>query len=1739
LSDLHYLPPYIFNDIDLKKFLRSTLSGVELFSGRSPKIEVSLPDMDEVEFCRSANRTLTAKLIISDNKKEFIFSFPYPFSGVFLFRSGDTPDNSAGKWVWHPRLVGQPGIWRLRKYEKDDTSEWLRLVFLDGSYIDSNQKNQTSLENKQLKRKLNILRLMGSDFSGNDRELTKKCRETLDNRTDKTADDIKIILTDAYQKVTGLTLDVKSLEWQRLQTFSSYLAERTINWFMTQKPGTLTKKSKSPLKIDLISERTAKSEQRQGRFHYFDPLNPLDALSSLNSLQRYNLRSEQLEQLPAGYRQNHPSFAGRICPVETPESKKVGLTLHLVRGLGVDILGRFAPTKYGSDDTAGLGWGASMVPFYEFNDGARAMMGAKNLKQALPLQQPQKPLVETGSEAAAAAEMAPLIQTGLLPKTFNRAFAGVDLLVAYLPWYGWNMEDAIVADRRLCDEGTLDGFRENSFVRYLKPGLKLIETAAEIWPAAKYFGLDYDKAGLFRLNHSLTPQTPLAFFMDLNGAWLPVYCESETDGELVEITYHPPAAAHLGGSLSWKIRYNYPLNVGDKLMGRYGNKGVIGKIVPTEEMPSLPNNKRLPENLRGRKIDLILNPHGVISRMNLGQLLETQTNLLQCLNPDFFHSGKTVSGRAFTSFSPADLASGFRNLKNSEGPGFPVDEYGRIRLRLGRGKLTQAPVTVGFQHFVRLNHIAAGKTQVRGGGADRKKYLYDLRTGQPVSGRRRRGGQRLGEMEIWALAANQAGQVVKNALTRKSDPSSPPANLTFRAIQDHLYASGIKLSQSNGKWSLQWLDPEKLRKAAASVNNPEFWEKVESGSFRCPKENCSYHYPNSEIAASGTRQRQKGKNFLTLKDVLRAHKLKLKTNYEAPLELPETEEEWGAVKLTLISASGKETKHKCSYQRKTRTLSMKTDIGGQEIRTYRQIDKKEDRFSPEDLLATEVTCRKHTTQPLQCPNPRPQLQAVIGGLADETLFGTTNVGKYQSGRGGYIALPADIFLNPQKADRKSPLIEALRQQAETAPECLLPVLPLRYRAESSRLIEDMIVGPEDAFNKIYANLTTLAVQLKKHPENTFYKKKIFDGTVKLAELLEKRLFGKFGLLRRAGLGRRVDFSARLVVVPDPSLPWDGCGIPAAVLFTLLGAMIAAHPEFIKKIKQDYRDDAPLNQLLNLLPGTIDRNSRKQAAEEKNFLVKHEELVRNFLNAFLKERPQTSILLNRQPSLHRYSMMGFKPFPRLSSDGSVLRINPLVCKGFGADFDGDEMVVHAPVDALEERQIETMKPTRSWNLVSFADGSEPMANFDQDFVCGHFYISLDESLRSDLKKIFRENNCSECLKILDEKRPWKKDHGLKLIRSLQQKYDGVMPEVMERWSRLAFSANTVAGVSFGALELEEIRNQLKRKITELLPASDESAPEAPKILTEAIGDEVSDELEKIINTSTISDCGYGFAALARSGARGAKQTRQLVGGRGLLEPGEIAFAKPEADFFFNPRPLIEGMSQEASFRTAMNVRSSMMDKKLNTGKAGSLTRRLVLILWDWTVTPDDCGCQGERSPDRCLYPKSGRRDICAACYGPLPGYEILPENFPGGLIAAQSFGERGTQLSMQSFHTAQRQLSIDNIVSLLNGKDIHKHGKNWFKAAAADFVERLHQENAYRNIDERHLRLIWLAISSSGKKTLRGAWESARTPLSGLVGESQKSFLLQCAAEHAHDDGTSALVQVLSGHYFTTAANAGE
>ncbi len=415
----------------------------------------------------------------------------------------------------------------------------------------------------------------------------------------------------------------------------------------------------------------------------------------------------------------------------------------------------------------------------------------------------QRPIVSQGQEV----KVGQTIADG--PSTCEGELAlGRNPLIAFMNWEGYNYEDAILLSEKLVEDDVytsihieeysletrdtklgaevftrdipnvgdaLKNLDENGIIRIgaeVKPGDILVgkvtpkgetELTAEERLLRAIFG---EKAREVRDNSLRVPHGASGIIVD-------VKMFSRENGDELPPGVNENACVY--------IAQKRKISVGDKMAGRHGNKGVISRILPVEDMPFLPN---------GRPVDIVLNPLGVPSRMNIGQILEVHLGLaakalgwkvatpvfdgahemdimetLQLANDFVNDSWEEFEGKWKSKLTEEV----FKDLEDNkdhreEWRGVPLNATGKIQLRDGRsGEEFDNPVTVGYMHYLKLHHLVDDKIHARSTGP------YSLVTQQPLGGKAQFGGQRFGEMEVWALEAYGASYTLQEILTVKSD----------------------------------------------------------------------------------------------------------------------------------------------------------------------------------------------------------------------------------------------------------------------------------------------------------------------------------------------------------------------------------------------------------------------------------------------------------------------------------------------------------------------------------------------------------------------------------------------------------------------------------------------------------------------------------------------------------------------------------------------------------------------------------------------------------------------------------------------------------------------------------------------------------------------------------------------------------------------------------------------------------
>jgi DNA-directed RNA polymerase subunit beta len=473
----------------------------------------------------------------------------------------------------------------------------------------------------------------------------------------------------------------------------------------------------------------------------------------------------------------------------------------------------------------------ALIPFLEHDDANRALMGSNMMRQAVPLLQPHSPVVGTGVEGRAARDSGqvviarrpgvvtsvaadlivvepddaankkdidhypllkfvrsnqgtclnhrPAVEVGdrvkpgqviadSMSTEGGELALGQNIVVAYMSWEGANYEDAIIISERLVREDVFTSIHiEKHEIEARDTKLGPEEITRDIANVPEELLANLDERGIINVGADVRPGDILVGKITPKGETevtaeerllRAIFGEKAREvkdsslrlphgerGTVVEVREFHREEVDLAPGVNQLVRVSIAqkrkISVGDKMAGRHGNKGVVSRILPVEDMPYLPD---------GTPVDIILNPLGVPSRMNIGQLLET-------------HLGWALAKQNLKGATPVfDGATEENIIAELEAAGLPAD--GKITLRDGKsGKEFDRPITVGVTYMLKLHHLVEDKIHARSTGP------YSLITQQPLGGKAQFGGQRFGEMEVWALQAYGAANILQEILTVKSD----------------------------------------------------------------------------------------------------------------------------------------------------------------------------------------------------------------------------------------------------------------------------------------------------------------------------------------------------------------------------------------------------------------------------------------------------------------------------------------------------------------------------------------------------------------------------------------------------------------------------------------------------------------------------------------------------------------------------------------------------------------------------------------------------------------------------------------------------------------------------------------------------------------------------------------------------------------------------------------------------------
>ena len=546
----------------------------------------------------------------------------------------------------------------------------------------------------------------------------------------------------------------------------------------------------------------------------------------------------------------------------------------------------------------------SVIPFIEHDDANRALMGSNMQRQAVPLLITDRPVVATGLEKRAAKDSCmvvvsdvdgtvvkvvgeeiwikdkagklhkyqlmkyvrsnqdtcinqkPIVSEGMEVKAgdviadgasthFGELSLGKNVLVAYMPWEGYNFEDAILLSERCVHDDIFTSLHiEKLEIEARQTKLGPEEITREVPNVSEESLRHLDERGIVRIGARVYADDILVGKVTPKGEsehppeeklLRAIFAEKARDvkdnslrvphgegGRVVDVKVFDrekgdellPGANTL---IKVYIAQKRKVSVGDKLAGRHGNKGIVSRILPKEDMPFLPD---------GTPVDIVLNPLGVPSRMNVGQTYECLLGLASYLTGDYYEA---PSFDEMYGENKSEISTKYELLRGIKESGCDwVGEDGKVTLYDGRtGEPFDRPVSVGITYFLKLVHLVDDKIHARSTGP------YSLVTQQPLGGKAQFGGQRFGEMEVWALEAYGAAYTLQEMLTIKSDDVNgrsrayeaivkgdniprPGIPESFKVLVRELQSIGLDISvaKKSGEEVDLMSDTDDLRKAA-------------------------------------------------------------------------------------------------------------------------------------------------------------------------------------------------------------------------------------------------------------------------------------------------------------------------------------------------------------------------------------------------------------------------------------------------------------------------------------------------------------------------------------------------------------------------------------------------------------------------------------------------------------------------------------------------------------------------------------------------------------------------------------------------------------------------------------------------------------------------------------------------------------------------------------------------------------
>ena len=828
---------------------------------------------------------------------------------------------------------------------------------------------------------------------------------------------------------------------------------------------------------------------------------------------------------------------------------------------------------------------------------------------------------------------------------------GTNLRTAYIPFKGYNFEDGIVISESAAQKLSSEHLQKNSL--QIDDDIVLNKRKFHLEHPGMYKKEQYDKLddnGVVRVGQKVVPGDPLIAAMkpynlkdrtglaairksmsgkhtDKSMRW-----DSEFDGEVVGV--------HKGrDGLAVHVRTIEPMQVGDKMAGRYGNKGIVTMIVPDAEMPHTKG---------GEHIEVALNPSGVPGRMNVGQLLETAAGKI---------AQKTGKPYVVENFEPnvdalarvrADLKS--HGLEDTEELIDPVTKHS-----LGK-------VMVGPQHHLKLVHQVEKKLSVRSGmnllGAPQEHWDVNL---QPTSGAGT-GGQSMGTLGLYGLLAHGAKANIREMQTYKSEGPDKQTNPAKRWPSDH----------------------------------DKIWAAIQTGApLPTPKPTFAFAKFTEMLRGAGVNVEKKGHDLILTPLTDEHIKQLAKKELPNPADLLTAKMDkngdlkpkpGGLFDEQLTGGHGGRQWTRIGLSEPVPNPLFESSIKsltGLTSKDYISVVHGEKGVTPNGNITdsgaglTGGAGIKLLLDRIDVAKELPKAEAALNNTKGLRSMGGAGINKALK-KVKYLRALSELKMKPSDAYvlHNMPVLPPVMRPVSTLPDGSLRFADINQLYSDFAKINDKLKDP-----LLSKNLTD---EGKKELRRDYYDgvKAIIGYGKSYEDAAHKGLLHeiagsspKNGYFQDRLTERRQDLTMRSTIVPEPSLGLDEVGIPRHAALDLY------RPFVVRKLVE---------------MGSLKKGGESiNALQAASLLEKKTPAVWRALDKAMEERP---VLLKRDPVLHKYSVQGFKAIP---VEGNAIKIHPLVTGGYTADFDGDTMSVFVPItrDAIAEAR--KMMPSN--NLFSEATG----------------------------------------------------------------------------------------------------------------------------------------------------------------------------------------------------------------------------------------------------------------------------------------------------------------------------------------------------------------------------------------------------------------------------------------------------